>query len=151
MEHHDLIGLGDDDHTQYLLVSGTRAMTGDLNINSNALDNYTRARAELTVLGTSGNLNIDCNLGNHFTCDLTGNVTSVTLTNEPASGDAQSVRIHFTQDTTPRTIPSAWTGVDWWTNAAGGPVMPTGSGKALAVVLDVVGGKKTVGSWSAEP
>ena len=151
MEHHDLIGLGDDDHTQYLLVSGTRAMTGDLDINSNALDNYTRARAELSVLGTSGNLNIDCNLGNHFTCDLTGNVTSITLTNEPASGDAQSVRIHFTQDTTPRTIPAAWTGVDWWTNAAGGPVMPTGSGKALAVVLDVVGGKKTAGSWSAEP
>lgn len=31
-EHGDLSGLGDDDHTQYLLADGTRAMTGNLNI-----------------------------------------------------------------------------------------------------------------------
>lgn len=37
-------GLGDDDHTQYLLVSGSRAMAGDLNMNNkdiNAIKNAT--------------------------------------------------------------------------------------------------------------
>lgn len=32
-DHGALTGLGDDDHTQYVLVNGTRAMTGDLTIN----------------------------------------------------------------------------------------------------------------------
>ena len=33
--HDSLIGLGDDDHAQYLLVSGTRAMTGNLDMGTN--------------------------------------------------------------------------------------------------------------------
>lgn len=32
VDHDDLSGLADDDHTQYLLVDGTRAMTGPLNL-----------------------------------------------------------------------------------------------------------------------
>jgi len=36
-DHGALTGLSDDDHTQYLLVDGTRAMTGDLNMGSNAI------------------------------------------------------------------------------------------------------------------
>ena len=31
-DHGELDGLADDDHTQYLLISGTRAMTGDLSL-----------------------------------------------------------------------------------------------------------------------
>lgn len=34
-----LTGLGDDDHTQYLLVSGSRAMTGDLDMGGNTVIN----------------------------------------------------------------------------------------------------------------
>jgi len=34
-DHGDLIGLSDDDHTQYLLVDGTRAMTGTLQMGAN--------------------------------------------------------------------------------------------------------------------
>lgn len=33
-DHGGLIGLGDDDHTQYLLIDGTRAMTGGLTVNA---------------------------------------------------------------------------------------------------------------------
>jgi hypothetical protein len=33
-DHGLLVGLADDDHTQYLLVDGTRAMTGDLNMST---------------------------------------------------------------------------------------------------------------------
>lgn len=38
-DHGSLTGLLDDDHTQYLLVSGTRAMTGVLNMGSNNIIN----------------------------------------------------------------------------------------------------------------
>ncbi|MEW5767366.1 MAG: hypothetical protein AB1797_07025, partial [bacterium] len=38
-DHGDLIGLGDDDHAQYLLVSGTRQMTGNLNMGDNSITN----------------------------------------------------------------------------------------------------------------
>ena len=38
-DHGVLIGLGDDDHTQYLLVSGSRAMTGALDMGAQAITN----------------------------------------------------------------------------------------------------------------
>lgn len=38
-DHGNLLGLADDDHTQYLLVSGTRAMAGNLNMGSNNITN----------------------------------------------------------------------------------------------------------------
>jgi len=39
VQHSALIGLGNDDHAQYLLVSGARAMTGDLNMGGNSVSN----------------------------------------------------------------------------------------------------------------
>jgi hypothetical protein len=39
VDHGGLLGLGDDDHAQYLLVSGTRAMTGALNMGTNKVTN----------------------------------------------------------------------------------------------------------------
>jgi hypothetical protein len=39
VDHGVLIGLGDDDHTQYLLVSGSRAMTGNLDMGTFAITN----------------------------------------------------------------------------------------------------------------
>lgn len=39
IDHGALAGLGDDDHTQYLLVDGTRAMSGALDMGSNDIDN----------------------------------------------------------------------------------------------------------------
>lgn len=39
LDHGGLVGLGDDDHTQYLLVSGSRAMSGDLDMGNNAVQN----------------------------------------------------------------------------------------------------------------
>jgi hypothetical protein len=38
-DHGNLAGLADDDHTQYLLVAGSRAMTGDLNMDGSNIDN----------------------------------------------------------------------------------------------------------------
>ncbi len=39
--HGNLLGLSADDHPQYLLANGTRAMSGSLNMNSNAISNVT--------------------------------------------------------------------------------------------------------------
>lgn len=36
-DHGELSGLSDDDHAQYLLINGTRAMIGDLDLNTNSL------------------------------------------------------------------------------------------------------------------
>lgn len=38
-DHGNLLGLGDDDHLQYLLVNGTRAMSGNLNMGTNDITN----------------------------------------------------------------------------------------------------------------
>lgn len=38
-DHGELLGLGDDDHTQYLLANGGRAMIGNLNLGSNSIVN----------------------------------------------------------------------------------------------------------------
>lgn len=35
IDHGSMAGLGDDDHVQYLLIDGTRAMTGNLQLNAN--------------------------------------------------------------------------------------------------------------------
>lgn len=39
IDHGSISGLGDDDHTQYILVDGTRAFTGDQSMGSNKLTN----------------------------------------------------------------------------------------------------------------
>ena len=39
IDHGSIGGLGDDDHTQYILVDGTRAFTGDQSMGSNQLTN----------------------------------------------------------------------------------------------------------------
>jgi len=46
IDHGGLLGLTDDDHTQYLLVAGTRAMTGALQVKS-----YTTATLPSTGSG----------------------------------------------------------------------------------------------------
>ncbi len=40
-DHGELTGLGDDDHTQYLLVDGTRAMTGNFDMGGGNITNIT--------------------------------------------------------------------------------------------------------------
>ena len=39
LDHGALLGLGDDDHTQYILVAGTRAFTGNQSMGGNKLTN----------------------------------------------------------------------------------------------------------------
>jgi len=47
-DHGALTGLGDDDHTQYLLVNGTRAMSGNLDMGANDVVNIDKLTFKLT-------------------------------------------------------------------------------------------------------
>ena len=46
IDHGGLGGLGDDDHTQYILVAGTRAFTGNQSMGSNKLTSVTNPTAD---------------------------------------------------------------------------------------------------------
>ena len=54
-DHGDLIGLGDDDHPQYLLVAGSRAMSGNLDLGNNSIENI----KNLTLAGLLKNETTD--------------------------------------------------------------------------------------------
>ena len=87
----------------------------------------------VTVLTPSaGVVNIDCALGDYFTLAPTANVTSITFSNLPAAGKAQTVMVRFTQDTTPRTV--AWPASFKWAGGAAGAVS-TGSGAIDMIAL----------------
>ncbi|MHA1795233.1 MAG: hypothetical protein ACTSUK_03915 [Promethearchaeota archaeon] len=57
-DHGSLNGLGDDDHTQYLLVNGTRAMTGDLSLGGHNIINVGNSGSDTALklrAGDDGN------------------------------------------------------------------------------------------------
>ena len=53
---------------------------------------------------SSGTLTIDCSVGNVFVISLNANITTFTMTNVPASGNAYSCTLIFVADGTARTI-----------------------------------------------
>lgn len=73
----------------------------------------------------AGVLTIDCSLGNYFTLAPTANITSTVLTNLPAAGQAQTITVQFTQDTSARSW--AWPASFKWAGGVAGSVS-TGSG-----------------------
>lgn len=59
IDHGSIAGLGDDDHTIYLLIDGTRAMTGNLAMGGNNIDNVNSINGpsgatDLTITKASG-------------------------------------------------------------------------------------------------
>lgn len=111
-------------------------------------------RGELDVVdisSASGVLTIDCDAGSEQRCVLTENISSVVLSNKPGAKRKTRVTVTLVQDSTARTIPTSVTGVDWWANAAGGPVMPTGSGAELVMILEIQEtARKSRGGWMSE-
>jgi len=102
IDHGSLDGLGDDDHTQYILVNGTRAFTGAVQGSTDlllrAVDGYVRLDSDMDADGydiinvdvatndaeysmgnQSTSLTLNANNGNFQTFNLNGNVTSVTM------------------------------------------------------------------------
>lgn len=88
-----------------------------------ALQDY--AEISTSPTNSGGTVVLNLTLGNAFQHTLTANITTLTISNPPASGRAGSFVLKITQDSTPRTI--SWpASVDW----AGGvaPTLSTGSG-----------------------
>ncbi len=63
-DHGALLGLADDDHTQYLPRTGVRAMTGTLNMGSNTITGVTTLTANsiITSTITTGTLTLSANV-----------------------------------------------------------------------------------------
>jgi hypothetical protein len=83
--HANLLGLSSDDHTQYLLVNGTRAMSGNLNLGSNNINSVATLNAT-TVAATTANLT---------NANLT-NVLSLTQTTTPSAPATAVIDIYPT-------------------------------------------------------
>lgn len=78
---------------------------------------------------TSGNVTLDCSLGDYFTLAPTANVTGWTITNVPP---ACSLMIQLTQDSTARTV--AWPASFKWTGASPGAVSTTAGAKDVLAI-----------------
>jgi len=100
-DHGNLLGLGDDDHTQYLLENGTRALSGDLDLGSNDVTNVGLVDGvDVSAQATTTNNHIAdtanphaTNLGNLGTgtlAELNSKVTDATLDNASDPRDPNS-------------------------------------------------------------
>lgn len=91
LDHGALSGLADDDHTQYLLVSGVRAMSGDLDLGSNdltvvnSLKGRTSALLLIESLRTSGTTGIEFKTDN----GAGGQVTRLIMNRGAVAGSGQ--------------------------------------------------------------
>ena len=82
LDHGGLTGLGDDDHTQYLLVAGTRAMTGDLDMNGSDI-----------ILDVDGDSKIDVTGDNQYSFTAGGTLIMSISTSTLQLGQTASNRI----------------------------------------------------------
>lgn len=62
------------------------------------------AEVAAAASGTSGTVTLDCSAASVFTLSPSGNVTTLTLSNPPATGTACTITLIVTQGGTPRTI-----------------------------------------------
>jgi hypothetical protein len=125
-----------------LNVTGTSTLdavnvTGDVDITGEIkADSYNES---YSVLGTTGSVTLDCEDGNTFLCDMTGNVT-FTFSNPPASGTGYTMTIELIQDSTARTV--TWpASVDWPGGTA--PTISTTSGAVDVFVFTTRNGGTT--------
>lgn len=123
-----------------LTVEGILTANGTLVLGDtlSAVDNVI-SRAELqdysetlpTPSSASGTLTLDLETGNVFKVVLTEDVSTLAISNWPASGKFGTCTIIIIQDSTPRTF--AFTGVLWPGGAA--PTVSTGSGAIDVVTI----------------
>jgi hypothetical protein len=110
--HGNLLGLSADDHTQYLLVDGTRAMVGDINMGGN--DIYSANSISSTVISatTYQNLPIDPNTyttgytynDNTFTIKQNNGQPDLTATINSVTGMTVNGDLIVTGDTSMNTV-----------------------------------------------
>ena len=153
-----IISSGGDDGTLELQTNGTTALTLDDSQDATFAGGITTTGVTSTgdvsvtgelkaesynetyvALGTTGAVTVNCEAGNTFMCDATGDVT-FTFSNPPASGTGYTMSIEFIQDSTARTI--TWpASVDW--PAATAPTISTDSGAVDVFVFTTRDGGTT--------
>jgi hypothetical protein len=112
------------------ITAGANTFTGAQNLQDNELfraklRDYSESVSSPTI--SSGTLTLNLETSNIFTVSLNAAITTITITNVPASGSGASFTLIFTADGTPRSV--TWpTSIKW----AGGtaPTITSTSGKA---------------------
>jgi hypothetical protein len=125
IDHGGLDGLGDDDHTQYLLASGARALAGDLSFGDNNITNVSSIELDL-IRADAANGSITIELDNAAGADLlVGNNNALVV-----EGDTDFVGIGtvplqpFEVNGAMRLLPTTFTpaasgkGMEWFYNSA---------------------------------
>lgn len=74
---------------------------------------------------SSGAITFDLTNGNSFKVTLTENITSITLSNPPASGTYGEIVIEFIQDGTGSRTVSGWPAAVKWQGGTGAPTITT--------------------------
>ena len=97
-----------------------------------------------SVSSSGGTLTLDYSTGQSFTCTLTEDVSTVTVTNPPVSGKYGELVLRLVQDSTARTVT--------WASAYKFPggvdhVMSTTSGAIDRVILSTIDGGTT---WNCD-
>lgn len=149
IDHGALAGLGDDDHTQYLLVSGTRAMSGALDMGSNAITNATTVNSNTTDTnevqnqdynesvdtrsGVSGTQTVDLSVANWYEIEADGNIT-IEFSNVTSTPPGNSVVIYLNDSdgTGPHTV--SWPASVVWNNGNVVDEIPSGTDREVTLL-----------------
>ncbi len=126
LDYNDITTLG----TSQASKTVTADANGDVTL-SEELKAKSYNETYATVSSSSGTLTIDCEAANVFQVTLSENVTTLTVSNPPASGTAYGFILRVVQDSTARTI--TWPASFKFTNGIE-PTVSTGSG-----AIDVYG------------
>lgn len=97
-----------------LLTANGGAQFGDTVLQRPEIKDAAESRTAPTISG--GTLTLDYTTGHHFDVALNANVTTLTISNPPASGKAGGFVLKLTADGTPRTI--AWPASVKWANGS---------------------------------
>ena len=127
IDHGSIAGLSDDDHAQYLLVDGTRAMTSHLKLGTSFLNNDGGDNEGVTVdtygnVGVSGALEVGGDLTVHGSGVFDGTLSSQTIT----LGDGTSIG-------TTKSMAKAWVNFDGSTSS---PTVNTSYNVSSVVKVD---------------
>ena len=84
---------------------------------------------------SSGAVTFDCEVANSFSVSLTENITSITISNPPASGNKGIIEIEFTQDGTGSRTVSGWPASVLWAGGSAPTITTTATTGSDDIVL----------------
>jgi hypothetical protein len=135
-------------------LSAHAAAAADLDAAGYDILNLGRAALNLEVLTSASNvLTLDFATANDKACTLTENVTTISTSNEPASGKSQVIKLLIIGAST-YTLPASWADVDWWISDSGSAPSAPGAGKRLLVTLwavNIAGTVHVIGNAAEQP